>query len=76
MTSEWIHQLIRPAGDSSSSRQPRRNVAISVAMNSPMTTDSMERVWPSATGRTIARRTRRNRMPASTATANGVSATR
>ena len=60
MTSACIHQLIRPAADSSSSRQPRRNVTISVAMNSPID-DRFERDLSrrGATGRTNARRTSR-----------------
>ena len=59
MTSAWTHQLTRPAADSSSSRQPSRNVTISVAMNSAITIDSIDTFVPSATGRTNARRTSR-----------------
>ena len=57
------HQLTRPAVVVSSNRNPRRNVIISVAMNNAMTTDSIDTVVPSPTGRTIVRRIRRYAMP-------------
>ena len=56
MTSEWIHQLIRPARVSSASRHDSRNVIISVAMKPAMTIDSSDTVGPRAAGRTIPRR--------------------
>ena len=44
------HQFTRPARLPSSSENASRNVTISVAMNSAMTTDSIETVAPSADG--------------------------
>ncbi len=48
MTSACSHQLTRPASDASSSRHVSRNVTISVAMNRPMTIDSIDTRAPSA----------------------------
>ena len=76
ITTACTHQFTRPAVLPSSSRNVSRNVIISVAMNSAMTIDSIDTFVPSATGRTNARRTRRYRIPASTAQANPVSARR
>ena len=58
ITIMWIHQFTRAAMVPSSSRNASRNVIISVAMNSAMTSDSTDTLVPSATGRTNARRTK------------------
>ena len=54
------HQFTRPAVVFSSSLNPSRNVTISVAMNSAMTTDSRETDAPSPTGRATTRRIEQN----------------
>ena len=73
MTRACTHQFTRPARLASARRKSSRKVTISVAMNTPMTTDSIDSL-PSASGRRATRRTSRPAMPASTPSANGTSA--
>ena len=73
MMSACTHQFTVAASVPSARRNSSRKVTISVAMKQPMSTDSPDS-GPSASGRSTTRRTSRKRIPPSTPTANGTSA--